>query len=100
VSLDQPASEDNDGVNVDALFGFEDSPHAKVVESETFEVVRSALAALPERLRLVLECHYIEGLKVHESEAVTGISDTWLVKLRRDGLRRLRKSKAIQSLAA
>ena len=100
MSLDQPLSHSGDGVNVDAIFGAEDSVLPPLLEAETHEVVRQALERLPRRLRDVLHYYYFADIKVHEAEKALGLSREWLRQLRMEGLKRLRNSKTIRALAA
>jgi RNA polymerase sigma-70 factor (ECF subfamily) len=54
-------------------------------------VLRSALRALPRRVRAAIALHYLEGYSVRETAAVLGVSENTIKTQIKKGLARLRK---------
>ncbi len=62
-----------------------------LVDRESMQELRSAVAALPERLRLVVTALYLEGRTNDEVATLLGVSRSRVSQLRSDALGRLRE---------
>ncbi len=73
------------------------SPEAEVLHRPQLDIVRAALAELPERTRIALEMHRLEGCKLREIAEHLGISIALAHALIAEGAahcqRRLRRPK-------
>jgi RNA polymerase sigma factor (sigma-70 family) len=67
------------------------SPEAEVLHRQQLALVREALAELPERTRLALEMHRLEGHKLREIAAHFGISVALAHALVADGVEHCRR---------
>jgi RNA polymerase sigma factor for flagellar operon FliA len=67
-------------------------PDDQVERTQLAAAVTSAVAALPERLRLLLSLHYVEGLTYREIAQVLEVSEPRVCQLHADAMRRLREA--------
>mgnify|MGYP001163833776 FL=1 len=75
----------------DSAFGDErPDPEASLLASEDSSVLAGAIAALPERLQLVLKLYFIEELNLNEIAAVLGVSVPRVHQLKADALKKAR----------
>ena len=65
-------------------------PEANLLASEDSAVLGEAIAALPERLQLVLKLYFIEELNLNEIAAVLDVSVPRVHQLKADALKKAR----------
>lgn len=89
-TLDRPAA---DGISStgDALTDHTISSTSEVLENrELLGYLRSALASLPERLRVIVVGHYLEGRQLDELADLLGLTSSRVSQLRSDAVEILR----------
>ncbi len=82
----------------DSAFGDErPDPEENLLASEDSSVLAGAIAALPERLQLVLKLYFIEELNLNEIAAVLGVSVPRVHQLKADALKKARLAMVSQT---
>ena len=66
----------------------------RLIHEELIQEVADRVAALPERERIIVTLHFVEGLRMCEIAAVLGISESRVSQLQSRALHRVRKSLA------
>lgn len=66
------------------------SPEGALVERETLEQLRTAITALPERLRIVVEGYFFEQRRTSDIAAELGVTESRISQLRSEALELLR----------
>ena len=79
------------GPAVEAAPADRPSPEAEALYKEELELMRMALAALPERTRIALEMHRLDGCKLREIADRLGISVTLAHGLIAEGVEHCRR---------
>lgn len=91
VSLDSPLGEDGEATLGDTLpDALADDPEAEAVSADERAWVRQAVAQLPDRLRVVLETRFDEGVTQRDVSERLGVSRSYANRLESRAIGRLR----------
>jgi len=94
VSLDQPSSTDRteDGASLRDTLDDPDAPvpGAALAKGEQLAVLRTAIAELPEKARLVLSMYYFEELTLRQIAEVLHVTESRISQIHTQSLRQLR----------
>jgi len=63
-----------------------------LARKELKQALNRAIAALPERLRRVLDMHYVDGLTLRQIGALLGVSESRVCQIQSEAVRRLREA--------
>ena len=104
ISLDSPAynGEDNE-ITIADIISFYDPGFEEVEEAMhkayISSVVKEAINSLPEKQRIAIEAHYLDGKTYAEIASVLKVADSYPGQLVKDGFRRLRCGKYAPTLS-
>jgi RNA polymerase sigma factor for flagellar operon FliA len=97
IALD--ASADEDSTMCPQVAADEEEVSASLERNELRQALVDAVAALPERHKLLLSLYYVEGLTMRETAVAMGVSETRISQLLQQAYARLRGNKRLAEAA-